>query len=129
MKIVKKLLLLPLFFVFFIQKIFATWWTIFCPSWNCWLTTAWIKENLPEWVIKSDSIIEVIFAYIDFFMPFLSIFWFILLIYAGFSYIFKDSWIWGLAEDPVKIIKNVVIWFIIVFLSYSIVAFMINLKS
>jgi len=125
----KKILTLLTIFFLFTQKIFATWWTIFCPSWDCGLTTAWIKENLPTWVIKSDSIIEVIFAYIDFFMPFLSIFWFVLLVYAGFSYIFKDSWMEFLASEPEKIIKNVIIWFIIVFLSYSIVALMVNLKS
>jgi hypothetical protein len=125
---IKKILILPIIFLFYIKKVFAEW-TVFCPNWDCWLTTEWIKENLPKWVIKSDSIIEVIFAYIDFFMPFLSVFWFALLVYAGFSYIFKDSWMWGLAEDPMKIIQNVVIWFIIVFLSYSIVALMVNLES
>lgn len=125
----KKILSILTISLYFAQKTFATWWTIFCPSWDCGLTTEWIKENLPVWVIKSDSIIEVIFAYIDFFMPFLSIFWFVLLVYAGFSYMFKDSWMWWLAENPENIIKNVVIWFIIVFLSYSIVALMVNLKS
>ena len=121
-----KILKLVFFFTITASQAFAE--TVFCPDWNCGLTTQWIKENLPQWVIKSDSLSEVILAYISFFMPFLSIFAFVSLVYAGFLYVTSSANEEN-AEKAKKIVGYVGLGIILVFLSYSIVSLFINLKN
>ena len=100
-------------------------WTVFC-WWEDWLKA--VKENLPDNVIWSDSLTEVIMWYVAFFLPFAGLFAFVALIYAGFLYVTSAA-----NEENAEKAKNIVIyvwvWILLIFLSYSIVALFINLEN
>jgi hypothetical protein len=115
--------------IFIINAEIAFWESVFCPDkTKCWLTAEWIKENLPSWIIQEESLARVILWYVDFFMPFLGILSFAWLIYAWFLYV--TAWINEENEEKAKnIVKFIMIWVVIVFLSYSITSFIIWIKS
>lgn len=102
------------------------WWTVF--NWD-WLTTAGVKETIKDsniWIWTSDNLRAVILWYVDFFMPYLWVFWFIALVYAGFLYVTSAA-----NEENTDKAKNIIIyvilWIILVFLSYSIVSLFFNI--
>lgn len=102
----------------------ATWCTtVFC-WWADWLKA--VKESLPDNIIKSESLVEVVMWYTSFFLPYAGLFAFLALVYSGFLYVtspINEEW----AKKAKDILRYVVIWIILIFLSYSIVALFINI--
>ena len=107
------------------EKTIASSWctTIFC--WNeDWLKV--VKDNLPDNIIGSDKLIEVIMWYTSFFLPYAWIFAFVALIYAWFLYITSAANEEN-AEKAKKIVGFVALWIVLITLSYSLVSLFINI--
>lgn len=119
-------IVISMFFVFILYNIWlaASWCTtVFC-WWENWLQA--VKENLPENIIRSESLIEVVMWYTSFFLPYAGLFAFLALVYAGFLYVtspINEDW----AKKAKTILNWVILWIILIFLSYSIVALFINI--
>ena len=120
---IKNLLAATLFFFSnFVLATTSKCSTVFC-WWEDWLQA--VKDNLPEKIIGSDKLIEVIMGYASFFLPYAWVLAFLALIYAWFLYITSaanEKW----AEDAKKILIDVAIWIILILLSWSIVSFLTN---
>ena len=97
--------------------------TVFCWWWD-WLKP--VKDNLPDNIIWSERLSEVVMWFLAYFLPFAWLFAFMALVYAWFLYVTSATNDKN-AETAKDIVIYVAIWILLIFLSYSIVAVFINI--
>ena len=103
----------------------ASWCTtIFC-WWEDGLKA--VKDNLPDNIIASDRLTQVIMWYAAYFLPYAWLFAFLALVYAWFLYVTSAANEEN-TETAKKIITYVAVGIILILLSYSITAFFINIS-
>ena len=134
--IIKSIALIWLLFISWHQvlagnNIFSDTWELpYCDNNECWYQS-WVSKvkNMVDNVETTVPLSEYIQNVIIYLLTFLSIVAVIYIIYAWFRIL-----IWGWSDDAMKnsrkTILHVVIWIIIIWLAYSIVAFVLSvLKS
>lgn len=136
---IKLALLIALFSIWISQSLafwsdlFETnWWNqvIYCEnSEECWIDK-WVKivkEGI-NWLETGVSFSEFVQNIITYLLTFISIIAVIYIIYAWFN-ILVSRWSEDVQKKQKSTIVSIVIWMVIIWLSYSIVTFIINLAN
>lgn len=139
-----KLALLIAFLSFWINQTFASFWSELFDSFNewssqqviycenseeCWIDK-WVDivKNWINWLETTITFSQFVQNIITYLLTFISIIAVIYIIYAWFN-ILVSRWSEDVQKKQKSTIVSIVIWMVIIWLSYSIVTFIINLAN